>query len=257
MIRRILAAAAVLLLVAGGVTVYWYQQSYLPRRYSPAAREALAALDASSTVEVVRERWVVMRPRGSKPVTGLIFYPGGEVEPEGYSEPLLRIAGAGYLVVNVPMPLDLAVLAPDRADAVVAAFPEIRHWVIGGHSLGGSMAARYVARHPGKMAGLLLWDAYAGEEDDLAAQALPVRQLHRLDPDGKVPVAYRQSRRLLPKDAEIIPLAGASHINYGRFITAERFRNAPPAAIPIEVQHERVASLSIDFLERVTATGDR
>jgi pimeloyl-ACP methyl ester carboxylesterase len=41
----------------------------------------------------------------------------------------------------------------------MAAFPEVQHWAIGGHSLGGSMAARFAFQYPGALQGLVLWAA--------------------------------------------------------------------------------------------------
>ncbi len=58
------------------------------------------------------------------------------------------------------MPLGLAVLDWDKALEVIEAHPEIRTWVIGGHSLGGAMAARFASRHPDTISGLVLWAAY-------------------------------------------------------------------------------------------------
>jgi len=43
------------------------------------------------------------------------------------------------------MPLSLAVLAPDAADAVLAAHPAVRNWSVGGHSLGGATVAQRAA----------------------------------------------------------------------------------------------------------------
>ncbi len=253
--RKTLIGSLVLLVLAGAGTVLWYQTLYLGPRYSPAAREAVAALQGDAELRVERDRWIVLRPASSEPVTGLIFYPGGQVAPEGYTEPLRGIATAGFLVVVVPMPLDLAVLAPDRAEGVIGAFPAIRHWVIAGHSLGGAMAARFVDRHPGAVDGLLLWDAYPA--DDLSKQTLPVRQLHRLDADGLAPPSYRETDHLLPAQTERIPLPGASHLNYGRFIAAERFRAMPAgmveASMPIEEQHARIVAATLDFLEGISA----
>lgn len=256
MIRKLLPWSIALLALLSAGAAAWYELVYIPPRFSPAAPEAVAALDGTATVEVTRDKWIVMRPRDRAPVAGLIFYPGGEVDPVGYAEPLRDIAAAGYLVVNVPMPLDLAILAPERADAVMAAYPTIRTWVIAGHSLGGSMAARYAFRHPDRVAGLLLWDAYPADTDDLSSRRTPVRQLYRLDPDGQVPAKYQQTAGLLPSNTEIVPLPGASHINYGRFVAARRFQDSPPATIPIELQHRQIVSASIAFLDRLTAAGD-
>ena len=56
----------------------------------------------------------------------------------------------GYLVVITPMPFNLAVLGIGEADGVIAAHPEVTTWAMAGHSLGGSMAAQYVERQPGR-----------------------------------------------------------------------------------------------------------
>jgi len=39
------------------------------------------------------------------------------------------------------MPLNLAVFDPDKASEVITTFPKVINWVVGGHALGGSMAA--------------------------------------------------------------------------------------------------------------------
>jgi pimeloyl-ACP methyl ester carboxylesterase len=54
-------------------------------------------------------------------------------------------AERGILCVLLRMPGNLAVLDENAADGVAADYPEIDRWYIGGHSLGGAMAARYAA----------------------------------------------------------------------------------------------------------------
>ena len=81
----------------------------------------------------------------------------GRLARSGYLTyaPLLReISAGGYAVYLVKMPLSLAVLGVDKATDVIAAHPEIEFWYIGGHSLGGSMAANYIYNNPTGMEGL-------------------------------------------------------------------------------------------------------
>jgi hypothetical protein len=98
--------------------------------------------------------------------------------------------------------------------------------------------------------GLLLWDGYPAATDDLSRQTLAVRQLHRLEGDGLEPLAYRQSNHLLPPQTDFTPMAGATHINYGRFIPAARFAGET-ATVPIDEQHRRIAASTVDFLSRL------
>ncbi len=79
--------------------------------------------------------------------TGLVFYPGAKVEYTAYA-PLMRdLAERGYLAVVVEMPFNFAFFGIDAADEVREAFPQVSEWWVGGHSLGGSMAAQYAADH--------------------------------------------------------------------------------------------------------------
>ena len=65
------------------------------------------------------------------------------------------------------MPLNLAVLNPGAAQDVIDAYPAIESWVIGGHSLGGAMAAAFADDHPGIVDGLVLLAAFPASWNDL------------------------------------------------------------------------------------------
>ena len=73
------------------------------------------------------------------------------------------------------MPFNLAVFDIDAAQAVISDHPEIGAWAVGGHSLGGSMAAQFASSHPGAVAGLVLWASYSAA--DLSGAALPVASI--------------------------------------------------------------------------------
>jgi len=44
------------------------------------------------------------------------------------------IAEGGYLAVVPEMPFNIAAFRPNTADEIIAEYPDINHWVIGGHS---------------------------------------------------------------------------------------------------------------------------
>jgi pimeloyl-ACP methyl ester carboxylesterase len=246
-IKRVLSIGALLIVlgIGGYAANYIYERQ---KRLSPADPAALSALESSSKVRVTENDWYIFEPVNTSPTTGFIFYPGGECDERGYAELMHAIAAEGYLVVLVPMPLQLAVLAPNKAEGVIAAFPDIQSWAIGGHSLGGAMAARFVYTHPGIMDGLLFWDAYPPKTDDISGRDVAVRLIHRSDETGEPPDYYAEYKPLLPANMEYRPMPGAIHINFGRFIPAARFQTDEPPELDIDSQHQLVVTHTADFL---------
>ena len=61
---------------------------------------------------------------------------------------------------------------------MIAAFPEIRKWAVGGHSLGGAMAARFVSQKPDAVQGLVLWAAYSASTGDLSAHSIVATSIY-------------------------------------------------------------------------------
>lgn len=88
---------------------------------------------------------------------GVIFYPGAFIDPRVYAPALLAIAQKGIDVVLVPMPLGLAPLSPERALGVIKARPDIKHWILGGHSAGGASAVSCVLLHGNRFVGTFCW----------------------------------------------------------------------------------------------------
>jgi pimeloyl-ACP methyl ester carboxylesterase len=175
--------------------------------------EAVAALQSDPQVVVETEPWLIFHPAGQEPETGLILYPGGRVDPRSYAPPAREIAAAGYLVVIPPMPLNLAFLAPGRAGAVMAAFPEIRRWAVGGHSLGGAMAANFAYNHPERVAGLVLWAAWPAEGNSLADFSLPVLSVYGTEDMGLEGI--EASKSLLPSHTRWVIIQGGNHAQFG------------------------------------------
>ncbi|MFO7617435.1 MAG: alpha/beta hydrolase [Bacteroidales bacterium] len=102
--------------------------------------------------------------------TGLVFYPGGLVDPHAYIEPLSRfvVAGKGHKVVIVKMPGNLAVLDGNKGAWIYDDFPSVKRWVIAGHSLGGVMACSTVEKYPVFFKGIVLMASYPQSGTDLS-----------------------------------------------------------------------------------------
>ena len=197
--------------------------------------DAIAALGSDGQVRVEQGRWLVFAPGSRVPGTGLIFYPGAKVDPRAYAVTARSIAEQGYLVVIVPMPLNLAVFAPNRARDVIGAYPDIQHWAVGGHSLGGAMAARFASRQSGEVEGLVLWAAYPA--DDLSQRELQAVSISGTRDGLATEADIAASKALLPAATRWVPILGGNHAQFGSYGPQA---GDSPATIDIKVQQAQV-----------------
>ncbi len=205
-----------------------------------------AALAEIPTVSPAPDHdWLVFTPSGGDPTTGLIFYPGGLVDARAYAPAARQVADAGYLVVIVPMPLKLAFLDAERASEVMQAFPAVQRWVIGGHSLGGAMAAQYAFRHPEQIAGLVLWAAYPADNTSLADRTLPVVSISGALDGLATPAKIEASHALLPANTRFVVIEGGNHAQFGWY--GEQSGDHP-AAISRQEQQQQVVAATIALL---------
>ena len=146
---------------------------------------------------------------------GFIFYPGGKVEHTAYA-PLMRgLADRGVLCVLVEMPLNLAVLDMNAAEGIPEAFPEVERWYLGGHSLGGSMAASYLASHTEEFEGLILLGSYSTA--DLSGTELSVLSVYGSEDGVLDREKYAEYRPNLPESFTETVIEGGNHAYFGAY----------------------------------------
>jgi hypothetical protein len=208
--------------------------------------EAISALESTPEVRVQSSPWYSFHPQAAEPDTGLIFYPGGRVDPRAYAPAAQTIAREGVLVVIVPMPLNLAVMAPGRAREVMEAYPHIQTWHMGGHSLGGAMAANFVHRNPDCCAGLILWAAYPAEDADLSAHtSLRALSVYGTLDGLATPEQILNSRARLPDRTRLLPIAGGNHAQFGWYGPQ---RGDNPATLSRIEQQRQAIDATLDLL---------
>jgi pimeloyl-ACP methyl ester carboxylesterase len=234
----LLLILAIPLLAAGGFVV-WAEMTPSPMP------EALAALQSDSQVEVTTDRWLIFRPVNQQPSTGLILYPGGRVDSRSYAPTARAIAADGYLVVIVPMPLNLAVFGADKASEVISAFPKIGHWAVGGHSLGGAMAARFAHGHASELEGLVLWAAYPDASNDLSTSDLAVTSVYGTLDGLATQEKIASSRSLLPQETQWVTIEGGNHAQFGWYGPQS---GDNPATISREAQQQQIVEATIRLL---------
>jgi pimeloyl-ACP methyl ester carboxylesterase len=210
--------------------------------------EAVAALQSDGEIRVDSEPWLIFSPRGEDPSTGLILYPGGRVDPRAYAPVVRDIAAAGYLTVIVPMPLSFAIFDADRAADVIAAFPHIERWAVGGHSLGGAMAARFARQHPEDVDGLLLWAAYPATSDDLSGSNVTTLSIYGTR-DGLASLGeIEDSKRLLPASTHFVAISGGNHAQFGSYGPQGGDNTA---TISRSAQQRQIVDASLQLLRRM------
>lgn len=181
--------------------------------YYRADNNAIAAFSYSSVEVLENSSTIVYAPQ--EPKAGLIFYPGGKVEHTAYEPLMTACAQQGILCVLVEMPFRLAVLDIDAAHGISERFPEIETWYIGGHSLGGSMAASHLAKNTDMYDGLILLGSYS--TSDLSSAGIKVLSIYGSEDRVLNHKKYQSNLANLPSDTTQIILDGGCHAYFGMY----------------------------------------
>ena len=182
--------------------------------YYRADHEAIGAFLPQGTVwREEPDGTIVFEPEGA--TKGLIFYPGGKVEYTAYVPLMQACAEKGILCVLVEMPFNLAVFDINAADGIQKEYPEIEDWYIGGHSLGGSMAASYLKKHTDEFEGLILLGSYSTA--DLSDTGLEVLSIYGSEDQVLNREKYNDNMGNLPKDFKEIVIEGGCHAYFGMY----------------------------------------
>jgi len=240
-ILKALGATLLVLLVVGTLGFLWYAQ---PQPLLPEATAALASTERATYDG--SNGLITFTPTAGVPTTGLILYPGGKVPSAGYAPQARAIAEAGYLVVIVSVPFNLAVFDIGAAAPVMAAHPEIRHWAVGGHSLGGAMAAQFLSGHPGSAEGLVFWAAYAAA--DLSGEHLTVSLQYGSLDTGIASYTSPTALANVGPDLTTTVIEGGNHEQMGWYTGQP---NDPPATIPRADQQALVIAATEALLDAI------
>lgn len=133
--------------------------------YYHAGDAALAAMQSDGIVSVEKTKtgWLFDGPSDEN---ALIFYPGAKVDERSYAPVLHALAARKADVYLIRMPFHLAFFGINTAHAICKDGRYVSYF-IGGHSLGGAMAAGFAAGHEEKIAGEILLAAYPTKKTDV------------------------------------------------------------------------------------------
>jgi hypothetical protein len=239
-LKRVLLGLVAAVLLATLGFVVWAESPL------QAGSEALAALESDSGVSVSTQDYITFTPANGDPATAFVFYPGGRVDYRAYAAPLRKIAQQGFLVILLPVRLNLAFFDVNAAQRGIAAHPEIQHWAVGGHSLGGVAAALYAGRED-RVDGVVFWASYPADN------TLKNRDLKVLSIYGTRDMAglgsFEASRSNLPMEATFAVIEGGNHSQFGDYGLQPGDNEA---TITRPVQQQQVVDATVQFLKELS-----
>lgn len=203
--------------------------------YYHAQDEALAILQSDDTIKV-KNNLTILSP-AAETDTGFIFYPGAKVEAIAYLPILEKIKQeCGITCILVQMPLNMAIFDQDAAVDVMAQFPEITNWYIGGHSMGGAMASKFASDHEEEIKGLILMGAY----------------IYGDYPPSKALTIYGTFNSNLEEDIDytenIVLIDGGNHAQFGNY---GKQKGDPDATITAEEQQNITVQAMKKFISEI------
>lgn len=157
---------------------------------------------------------IVLRPASGTAATGLVLQPGARIAPQAYEPLASDVAAGGYEVVIVKQPLQIAFLSTGAAASVIAHHPEVTTWAVGGHSLGGVVAAGETKDQ--SVSGLLLWAAYPASSiaDEVG---IAVTSVTGSADALTTPAKVAETSSLLPAGTRYVEVDGAVHADFGDY----------------------------------------
>jgi pimeloyl-ACP methyl ester carboxylesterase len=240
-VRRTVRRVGVVALIAGVLAsigfVVWAEH--------PMQAEAgpLAAVRADASIRLAdRDDAVVLTPKRPTGI-GLVFLAGARVDAAAYAWKLSGLADRGVTVVVVRPVLHFAIVENRPLTRFERYGPEVRRWLVGGHSLGGVRACQYAA--DGKVGGVLLLGSYCAA--DLSKQQdLPVLSIAGTHDGLSTPAKIAAARHLLPARAELVEIPGAVHAQFGDY------GKQPGDGVPTTTDAAVRAAITADVLDFLT-----
>ena len=238
LIRITAIILAVVVVLTGSVFIY------LGTYYK--AADVDAYMSGSSTVNVTKTDYGYFFD-GSGSDDAFIFYPGAKVDEKAYAPILFQLASDGIDCFLVSMPFHMAIFDVNKADEIIDKY-DYSNWYIGGHSMGGAMAAQYVANHKDNntFKGLVFWAAYSAK--DISDTHIPVLSLYG-DKDGVLNMDKVESgRNLVDSDrySEVVIEGG----NHAGFASYGRQKGDNDASITKDEQWNQASRAIVEFIKR-------
>ncbi len=162
------------------------------------------------------DKYISFMPNEGKAISGVIIYPGAKVEEKAYSEMMYDLAKLNIFAAIVKMPLRFSFLNPNGADDVINDYKDkVNHFYIGGHSLGGVIAASYAKTNEDKLEGIIFLASYPN--DDLKNSSLWSLSIYGSNDYVLDRNSYAKAKNKLPNKNFEYVIEGGNHANFASY----------------------------------------
>ena len=233
----LIAALAVLICCVGGCFLYLND-------YYRASEEVNEYFEKDGSVSISDiDSGLYLDGPGTE--NALIFYPGAKVEYTAYVPLMYELAENGVDVFIIKMPCNLALFGINKADDIMSEY-SYEHVYLGGHSLGGAMAAVYAAKHADstELDGLVLLAAYPTKS--LAESDLRVLTIYGSEDQVLSMEKIEAGRSLMPANATETVIEGGNHAQFGCY--GEQ-KGDGTATISAEEQWKQTTTAILEMIE--------
>ena len=237
--KKILIVFAIVIVLLIGISII-----YLSTGTYDSKELAKAYMISDKSVTVIIDKGIEFIPSLPNGI-GVILYQGAKVDVSAYSVEAKILADNGYTVFIPKMPFDMAFFGINKADKIIENNPDISKWYMAGHSLGGSMAAKYTGKNQDIINGLILLASYS--VDDLSAYTGKVISIIGTKDMGIDKAKLDETNVNLPKDTEFYTIKGGNHSQFGDY----GFQKGDNIAdIPLEEQLKLITNRILEYLQQ-------
>jgi predicted esterase len=218
--KKFLKIIRILWVTFGILSILWMANSFRAQGFDRSIlnSDELVSIEETSSL-------ISFRPNKNEQAKGLIFFPGGMVQPEAYAPMVRAIAEQGFNVFIVKLPFGAAPLESqeisvrETALEIMKSNGLIEHWVVGGHSRGAAIAARFAQLHGESFDGLVLIGTSHPKEAafDLSNSMLAVTKIYASN-DGLASMQEVNANAVyLPGDTTWVLIDGGDHSQFGYY----------------------------------------
>lgn len=184
---------------------------YLNITYKP-QQDAIKALDGNELVKVSKvDNGYLFDGPGKD--SALVFYPGAKVQCEAYAPIMLKLSQEGIDCFLTSMPFNFALFGENKCESFLNSY-KYENWILSGHSMGGLVAANYVAKNPLKVKGLVLLASYP---DHTISNDVNLLSVYGSKDGCMEKESYKKDKANWPINSTEFIIEGGNHAQFGDY----------------------------------------